>query len=211
MEFDLSGVVGEAVTEAQLAEMQAAEVDEWGAALRAAIDRAGPEGLEFEAISESAWRCNSFERMPFLVDVWWLCERGAWLKALGECWSRCDNVSQYRDELAEALGGEPLPVAQMMDAAELEAYEALPEEFTVYRGCYAENKWGMCWSTSKEVAERFPFLNRYRQSGQPLLIRATLKKSQVLAVKLDRDEFEVITLGRPKCLAISTAKNRTGD
>ena len=29
-EFDLSGVVGEAVTEAQLAEMQAAEVDEWG-------------------------------------------------------------------------------------------------------------------------------------------------------------------------------------
>jgi hypothetical protein len=68
----------------------------------------------------------------------------------------------------------------------------LPEEFRVYRGCAEFNKAGVCWSLDREVAAKFPFLLRYCVEN-PLLISATVQKSSVLAVKLDREEAEVIT------------------
>lgn len=89
----------------------------------------------------------------------------------------------------------------MMTGEERAALARLPAVVTVYRGCYANNKRGFSWSLDPAIAATFPTLNRYRQVGQPLLIRATVERDAILALKLDREEQEVIA-ERPKIVAI---------
>lgn len=158
--------------------------------------------------------CDSYSRMEKLLDMSaWADHPESWLRLLGEEWSGCDNIASHADELFNTLlytfdvgcG----PIHQMMDEAELSAFEQLPDVLTVYRGCYEGNKWGFSWSTSRDVAEGFPFLNRYRHEGRPLLIKASISKQKVAALKLDRGEHEIVTFMKPKCLSISTAKDRT--
>ncbi len=79
-----------------------------------------------------------------------------------------------------------------MEPAEADAYKALPDRWTVFRGCGETNLLGASWSLERETAARFPLLNRYRQA-RPLLVTATVRKAHVLAVKLDRQEAEIIT------------------
>ena len=155
---------------------------------------------------------NSYERLPRLLEFAAWCDSGDWLRELGCQWPWFDNVNMYADELVEAVSmhhGDDYPIKPMMDEAELEAFDQLPENLIVYRGCYALNKWGLCWSLDRAVAERFPFMNRYGGEGRPLLVKAALQKSQVAALKLDRSEAEIVTFVRPKCISISTARSRT--
>lgn len=72
----------------------------------------------------------------------------------------------------------------------------------MYRGCYKTNKRGFSWSLEREVAARSPFLYRYRQDDQALLVRATVAKRDIVALKHDREEAEVICW-RPKHIATS--------
>lgn len=69
----------------------------------------------------------------------------------------------------------------------------MPDEFVVWRGCHDFNVDGLSWTTSRDTAAKFPFLNRYRQSEKhALLIEAMCKRSGAV-LKLDRGEDEVIT------------------
>ena len=137
-------------------------------------------------------------------------QRDDWLRLLGERWSICDNIGQYLDELlvSEYFWNREGPHSVqhgMMDEDERAAYDALPEVFTIYRGCGKSNKWGLSWTTSKECAEKFPMYGRYRPEGKAILVTAEVKKSEVIAVKLDRNEFEIITY-RPKHLSTKRIK-----
>lgn len=152
---------------------------------------------------------SSYDRLPAMLECASFCDSEDWLRELGNQWTGFDNVGAYADELINALDvhhWNDYPVKLMMEPAELEAFDQLPEVLTVYRGCYALNKWGFCWSLNRAIAERFPFCNRYGGEGRPLLVKATLKKSQVAALKLDRNEAEIVTFERPKCVSISTAR-----
>lgn len=144
---------------------------------------------------------GSYKCLPALLGMVGRVEDADWLRLLGEEWSRFDNVGHYTDEL---IWDSPLrdagTIPEMMTPEELAAFDELPDEVTIYRGCYNNNKWGLSWSLNKAVAERFPTIRRYCQSGQPILVTAQVKKSNIMALKLDRDEDEVIT-HRPKCIS----------
>jgi hypothetical protein len=114
----------------------------------------------------------------------------AWLRILGENWTTCDNIFQYTG-LIKRLLPKSGPVIQMMTDEELSAYELLPATITIYRGCGKKNRKGASWSQNKDIASKFPFLNRYKVAD-PMLITATVKKEHVLALKLDRNESEII-------------------
>ena len=143
---------------------------------------------------------NTYSRLPILLDVAHEMDTCDWLALLGREWTGFDNVGVFLDDLLDTPFGWVLgdgPIVEMMNAEELAAYDALPNPIAVYRGCYVNNKWGICWSLNRTTAEEFPTLNRYRQKGQPLLVRAEAKKQHVAAIKLDRGEAEIITF-RPK-------------
>ena len=144
-----------------------------------------------------AQHANSYTRLPVLIAAWadMDLEPRGWLQVLGEEWTGCDNISQHA---ARLIGETPFgrwrdhPGA-MMDPPEQAALAALPDTITIFRGCYLGNARGLSWSTCREVAQRFPRLHRYRQDGTPLLVRATVRKSDIIALKLDREEREIIT------------------
>lgn len=153
-------------------------------------------------------RCNSYTRLPTLIDMSPELEFADWLKLLGDWWSLCDNVGEWADHLMDLT-----PLGYVLDAPaalrpalmtdlELAQLEALPDPVTVWRGCYASNKWGLSWSTDRETAERFPTLARYRQEGQPLLVKAVVAKQDIIALKLDRNEAEIVAW-RPKHISTS--------
>lgn len=153
---------------------------------------------------------NSYNRLGMMIEVAWRMEPSDWFTLLGEEWSTCDNIGVSIDDLLDTPFGdtrhEPgLGRDEMMNDRERAAYNALPDELTIYRGCYPNNKWGLSWSLEREVAAGYPFLHRYRQTDQALLVKATLQKNDVVALKNDRSELEIICW-RPK--HVSTSKLR---
>ena len=146
-------------------------------------------------IHEAMFDCDSYSRLGTLLELFrsQKITHTQCLKTLGQIWESCDNIATYKTALCFLLPfDEDGPVKEMMSTAELKAYSALPEEFTVYRGCYEHNKDGFSWSLDRKLAQGFPLLNRYLQAGQPLLLTARIPKHVVMAVKLDRGESEVI-------------------
>ncbi len=182
--------------------------------------RRAAEPPAMQAARERLRLCNSYNRLETLIGLagffdGLILEPSEWLQLLGEEWESCDNIAQWSDALADT------PFAELADAPddwrhhmmtpdELEAFEALPQLVTVWRGCYAHNKRGLSWSLDRDVAQRFPLLHRYRHDGQPLLIRAEVAREQILALKLDRQEAEVIAI-RPKVRAIGHIRISPGD
>jgi hypothetical protein len=144
-------------------------------------------------------RCDSYSRLPTLLEYSWLLDEDEWLLLLGEIWTICDNITEYLDDLMESpFGRSKGLISEMMNEKDQSIYDALPDIITIYRGCYKNNKWGFCWSLDPEIAVRFPLFLRYQQSGEkPILVTATVPKANIKAIKTDREESEVIAI-RPK-------------
>lgn len=148
--------------------------------------------MTYEEINERLVFYDSYELMGAVLNLAKQIGPGEiWLRILGEHWSGSDNIFAYRNILKNLLPKSG-PVQEMMTDREMAAYEALPEVVTIYRGCGEQNMKGASWSLDRDVAAKFPFLNRYKVSN-PMLITSQIAKSQILAVKLDRQESEVIT------------------
>lgn len=134
---------------------------------------------------------NTGNRLPKILELVERMTYESWLRLLGEHWSGFDHITDYKDELFQLTEG-VRPAKQIMTREEWHALDKLPETITIYRGCGEHNKFGLCWSLDKKVAEKFPFLNRH-MAETPLLVTAVEQKENILAVKLDREEQEVVT------------------
>jgi len=136
---------------------------------------------------------NSYSRLPGIIELQRRMLERDWLRLLGENWSHCDNFVCFAKKLRRAL---PLrrPIDELMTLGELAAFHALPLMMTVYRGAGTEGGGGFSWSLDRAVAVRFPGYARYRPASAPTLFVAQVCKLDILALKLDRDEAEVIVL-----------------
>jgi hypothetical protein len=135
---------------------------------------------------------DSFYRMHKIIDMFFHKYRlnyEDWCKLIGDWWSSCDFTSLHKNTLKYLLNA---PTPEMMDEEELNVYNALPDTVTVYRGCGTKNKTGASWSLNKDVARKFPYFARYR-ADVPMLLTGRVKKADIVAVKLGRNEQEVIS------------------
>ena len=84
----------------------------------------------------------------------------------------------------------------MMNEDERATWRALPNVVTVYRGCSKANLNGLSWSLDRDIAAKFPALDRYMppSGSTPLLVTADVAKGRITAVNLGRNEHEIITL-----------------
>lgn len=161
--------------------------------------------MSLEDFNKELMLCDSYSRLGAFLELNWIVT-GDTMPLLGKHWSSFDNVSEYYNELSDLFSAYDWPINALMDKDERAKLAGMPDEFIVYRGCYQHNKDGVSWTTNREVAERFPTLNRYKQEGQPLLVKARVKKCDVVAMKLDRDEDEVIVFGRLKHVSTSNIR-----
>ena len=167
---------------------------------------------DLDRAREALKYCSSYTRLPTLLALWagLAVEYRDWLVLLGEEWPSCDNIGQHLDDLWETPFADVLDRPSelrhlLMDKAERAAFNALPDHFEVWRGCYSANKWGVSWSLDRAAAQRFPMLHRYRQAGQPILVRARANKSDAAFLKLDRGESEIV-IHRPRHISTSHAR-----
>jgi hypothetical protein len=153
-----------------------------------------------ELESAATWT-DSYTRLPVLLnlapttgcgeEIW-----NTWFSALGDEWSACDNVGVHKASLYPLLVKHRDCWPLMMTDDERAILAALPDTVTLFRGCGPKNKLGLSWSLSREVAERFPFSNRYRTT-KPRIVTAHVTKKRIVGIKTDRSEDEVIALVRP--------------
>lgn len=151
------------------------------------------EALSFAEAEAAVWLANSYTRLTTVMRYRRNLPDAEWWRLLGSAWPSCDNIAVYRAELtAELRRASPNDLQCMMPDEARAAWERLPDEFTVYRGCYRHNKRGLSWSTDRDVAVAFPLLNRYRHpTAAPLVLKATAKKSHCVLLT-DRSESEVV-------------------
>ena len=114
-------------------------------------------------------------------------DRSDWLHLVGSGWSLCDNPWRCREDLKRLLGTQG-PLVEMMTGEEIVEYEKLPERVTIYRGAGKRRRMGASWTLSRDIAAKFCY-----RTTKPMLYTAVARKNQILAVKLDRAEREVIT------------------
>jgi len=141
---------------------------------------------------------NSFTRLPKLMELYktnarrpgW---REAWFECLGFEWTCCDNIWKFKKSLRRIFARWTELWPLLMEDSEREQWNALPEYVTIFRGCGPQNKCGLSWSTSREVATNIVFLNRY-MTHFPILLAAHVPKSAIVALKNGRQENEAIAL-----------------
>jgi len=153
-----------------------------------------------QAITELYRYYDSYSRLPHLLEMQ---QNGklrskTFFQVLGEIWSYCDNINVCSDladviydQVWDHVAAGTMHVQAMMTREEQLALAALPAKVEVYRGCGPVNRDGYSWTLDRKVAERFPRMARYHQDD-PLLLKATIDRSQIAALKLDRNESEVI-------------------
>lgn len=139
-----------------------------------------------------------------------------WLINLGRYWTSFDDISLNIEAIFFTPFGERLsfpgcersPIFEMMTKDEVDFLNALPEQVEIFRGGYGHNKRGFSWSLDKETACLIPFIPWYRQEDEyPWIVKATIAKRYIAAVKLSLDEFEVITA--PSLPKIISARRMT--
>ena len=134
---------------------------------------------------------NSRCRLAEILKLRILMTKQDWLTLLGERWSSFDKIGTHAAELKRFF--QPVTHREMMTDEEYEFLSSLPETFTIWRGAHRpQNVDGLSWSLNPDTAKIFPFLDKYRFCGEPVLVEKLAHKARVIAVKLDGDESEVI-------------------
>jgi hypothetical protein len=160
----------------------------------------GDPGRPFSYSTEDVYRwLHTFygtgQRLETLLIVASEMEIGDWLTVLGAAWPWFDHIASDSLDLFYMLEETQVdyesPIIQMMTSEEQRAFDALPDEITIYRGCGPMNEFGFSWTLDRTVAEAFPFKARYT-TEYPTLLTATIQKTRAAALKLGRGEQEII-------------------
>lgn len=138
-------------------------------------------------------RADNTERLPLLLrwhedgDI----DRDTAIRLLGDVWSSCDDINLYVYDVSNILP-KTGPVPSMMTATERKALAALPDVVTVYRG-HGENvnEFGLSWTLNVTTATGFAMMWRM-MSMTPVLVTGRVRRRDILAVKLGRNEAEII-------------------
>lgn len=150
--------------------------------------------LTFEEANAYVFRwCNSFERMKMILSLRGLMSAPDWWRLLGDLWDTCDNIAVHKNRLRQILlKANPTNLRAMMRTHERRALAAMPDEITVYRGCYDVNRDGLSWSLTEDIATRFTTLNRYHRTNDAALLLTGKASKARIVLKLSRREREVI-------------------
>lgn len=168
-------------------------------------ERLTPDVRMRRALNAGLQFADSYGRLQIFCDAALIARftgMAAWTRQLGELWTVCDNIWKWQAELKHCLSIKPFwPL--MMDRRERARFAKLPNVVTLFRGCGRKNRIGFSWSLNRSIAEEFPNMNRYR-TEHPRLITAEVPRQSCVALKLCRNEEEVIAFVEPQHVTAET-------
>ncbi len=119
-----------------------------------------------------------------------LCGKEYW-EMVGDVWTACENIHQNLSLWRTTWQSREPGREHAMTDEEYKAHGCLGDETTVWRGtAHRRSIQGLSWTTDKAKAEWFA--RRFPAYGAPLLATGTVKREDVLATILRRDEHEVV-------------------
>jgi hypothetical protein len=109
-----------------------------------------------------------------------LSDSGYW-RLVGEVWTDSENIHQCLKRWRKLWSSNKLGRDSCMDEKERAALADLPDCFGVWRGtAHQQSVKGLSWTTDKEKAEWFA--RRFAIATQPLLVRGTVAKKDVIGL-----------------------------
>jgi len=111
---------------------------------------------------------------------------------LGQIWPSCNSVWRQTDQIRELFDDFRADAVHMMTPEEKMELEKLPEQITVYRGCYQKNLNGLSWSLCRDMAISFTTFTNYQGIGKPHLLSGKVNRKDAV-LKLERGELEIFS------------------
>lgn len=138
-------------------------------------------------LHERPYRVDAFKEIQDELSDW------KYWKILGEIWVDTENQHANIRAWKNLLNSKRPHRHYFMGEDETNLLLSLPDEVTIYRGCLkGRNENGLSWTLDKVKAEWFA--KRLLRSGTPLLLTGVVKKSDIVAVLLGRNESEIVTM-----------------
>jgi len=138
-------------------------------------------------IHERPYRIDAFIKVADKMS-----DRCYW-ETLAVIWSDTENGWQNLSEWQRLFDSDRPERRYLMDTFDFQAYSNLPDVVTVYRGCQKnQNENDLSWTLDKEKAQFFA--KRLGKKG--IVLEKSVKKNQIVAVLLGRNEQEVIITER---------------
>ena len=115
--------------------------------------------ISYELAESLIFIQDSFNKPELLCKLFDVIAKDDWLKLFRQFWVSCDSCSLYHNQFIEILNQYSLDYIRenTHDDDDKLFYDSLPEEFTVYRGTFIDDRFkcGISWTVDKAVAEKF--------------------------------------------------------
>lgn len=164
-----------------------------------------------KALKEDNWHSYVWlHERPYRLDAFFDCvdhglDGEEYWKLLSSIWTDSENIHQQLDEWRAAWESNTYGRKAVMDEDDQKAFDALPEEFEVWRGYTVEaGKLGMSWTVDRDKAKWFGYRFSHAEHRPPRIAHGRVKKSEVLAYFGGRNESEIVVLA--ETVAIISAR-----
>ena len=146
--------------------------------------------IDFEALLN---RVSSYTRMDLLLQSHTMLEESQWVKLFIETWQSCDTKYDTNFMLSMIFKNKDLGELFKKYAPDdmLAEWDALPDELTVYRGCYEFNQDGFCWTLSIEETHIFTNSMRYAQEAESIILVGKVSKHDIFYMNQRENEVFV--------------------
>ena len=142
---------------------------------------------------------NSFNRFPTFLKINSQLKGENYWFALRTSYINSDNLFRFSKMIKKCfLKNEPQRESLMLPE-EMEYYNNLPNQITIYRGMTEDElnqkAFGCSWTLKKEVAEYFAYTysrNFDTSNINKVVHELTINKNEVIAFFNEREEFEII-------------------
>jgi hypothetical protein len=130
--------------------------------------------------------CEYFSQKKIKAEDYWA--------LLGDIWQDSENIWQSIDTWRILLRSKKPKQRSFMGEDDQAAFDKLPVQLTVYRGCRRGlNENGMSWTLDRDRAVWFS--KRFTQKGdKPCVLKRVVNKKEIFAYLGGRNESEVIII-----------------
>jgi len=136
-------------------------------------------------------RCGSHERAPAFCDLAESMDEQQFWTVFHNEWTGFDAIDHF---IMEQLIGNNAHAwrAEYMNEEDRAFYDSLPDTITIYRGQGSQSYPGLSWTTDYTVAESFALGHRGHNRPDPIVIVATVSKSDIAGAYANREESEIV-------------------
>ena len=160
-----------------------------------------PNGIGVPSLAaQSALDClygvgvNSRNRLDVLIELMRKHNPETAMEIFYHGWADCDDTGWYQNELLMILSEARwwVDFRDFMTKEDLDWYDRLDDEITIYRGSPRNNTLGVSWTTSLRIARQSAKGYRSTTVSDPVITMSKVLKTNVLMATNTRDESEIL-------------------